>query len=166
TGDVDGGTDAYLPVSTDGNGNGNGEAGAKSKNDGLSGQILAIAVPALVALSVDPLMSAVDTAYIGRLAAENGGGEIGLGALALNTNVFTFSFYIFNFLATVPTPFVASARAKGDEMGASRLIGQLLTAALALGIVLLVILELFGVHLLQLLGATAVNEDQARYSSQ
>ncbi|CAN0094862.1 unnamed protein product [Ectocarpus sp. 6 AP-2014] len=158
SGDADGGIDAYLPIGTDSN----GEASAKSKNDGLSGQILSIAVPALVALSVDPLMSAVDTAYIGRLAAEHGGGEIGLGALALNTNVFTFSFYIFNFLATVPTPFVASARAKGDEKGAARLIGQLLTAALALGVVLLVMLEFFGVHLLQLLGATAVNEDQAR----
>ncbi|CAM9113438.1 unnamed protein product [Ectocarpus sp. 4 AP-2014] len=157
SGDADGGIDAYLPIGTDDN----GEASAKSKNDGLSGQILSIAVPALVALSVDPLMSAVDTAYIGRLAAEHGGGEIGLGALALNTNVFTFSFYIFNFLATVPTPFVASARAKGDEQGAARLIGQLLTAALALGVVLLVMLEFFGVHLLQLLGATAVNEDQA-----
>ncbi|CAM9470074.1 unnamed protein product, partial [Ectocarpus sp. 12 AP-2014] len=156
SGDADGGIDAHLPIGTDDN----GQASAKSKNDGLSGQILSIAVPALVALSVDPLMSAVDTAYIGRLAAEHGGGEIGLGALALNTNVFTFSFYIFNFLATVPTPFVASARAKGDENGAARLIGQLLTAALALGVVLLVMLEFFGVHLLQLLGATAVNEDQ------
>ncbi|CAM9373094.1 unnamed protein product, partial [Hapterophycus canaliculatus] len=37
------------------------------KNKGLTGQILSLAVPALVALSVDPLMSAVDTAYIGRL---------------------------------------------------------------------------------------------------
>lgn len=72
-GDADGpGTDAYLRVSTDGN----GEASAKSKNNGLTGQILSIAVPALVALSVDPLMSAVDTAYIGRLAAEHGGGEV------------------------------------------------------------------------------------------
>ena len=46
--------------------------------------------------------------------------KIGLGALALNTNIFSFSFYIFNFLATVPTPFVASARARGDADLASR----------------------------------------------
>lgn len=46
--------------------------------------------------------------------------KIGLGALALNTNIFAFSFYIFNFLATVPTPFVASARARGDADLASR----------------------------------------------
>lgn len=51
--------------------------GAKSKNEGLTEQILSIAIPALVALSVDPLMSAVDTAYIGRLSADHpGGGEV------------------------------------------------------------------------------------------
>lgn len=48
----------------------------KDKNEGLSGQILALAIPALVALSVDPLMSAVDTAYIGRLGADLGGGTV------------------------------------------------------------------------------------------
>ncbi|CAM9520942.1 unnamed protein product [Scytosiphon promiscuus] len=133
----------------------------KSKNEGLTGQILSLAVPALVALSVDPLMSAVDTAYIGRLGAGLGGGEIGLGALALNTSIFTFSFYIFGFLATVPTPFVASARAKGDNAGAARLVGQLLTAALALGLTLMAFLEFFGPEMLHLLGATEVNEDQA-----
>eukprot|EP00903_Cladosiphon_okamuranus_P014710 g13631.t1 len=133
----------------------------KDKNDGLSGQILSLAIPALVALSVDPLMSAVDTAYIGRLGADLGGGTIGLGALALNTNIFSFSFYIFNFLATVPTPFVASARARGDADLASRLVGQLLTVALLLGLALMVLLELAGPELLHVLGATAANEDQA-----
>ncbi|CAN0194362.1 unnamed protein product, partial [Pylaiella littoralis] len=141
---------------------GGGAHGAKAKNDGLTGQILSLAIPALVALSVDPLMSAVDTAYIGRLSADHpGGGEVGLGALALNTSIFTFSYYIFNFLATVPTPFVASARAKGDEDGAARLVGQLLTTALALGLTLMGILELFGPELLHILGATGINEDQA-----
>ncbi|CAN0453331.1 unnamed protein product, partial [Hapterophycus canaliculatus] len=46
--------------------------------------------------------------------------QIGLGALALNTSIFMFTFCIFGFLATVPTPFVASARAKGDDAGAAR----------------------------------------------
>lgn len=54
---------------------GDGE-GKKSKNEGLTGQILSLAIPALVALSVDPLMSAVDTAYIGRLGTELGGGAV------------------------------------------------------------------------------------------
>lgn len=43
---------------------------------GLTGQILGLALPALVSLCVDPLMSAVDTAYIGRLGADLGGGEV------------------------------------------------------------------------------------------
>lgn len=46
--------------------------------------------------------------------------KIGLGALAINSYLFFFSFFVFNFLATVPTPFVASARASGDEVGAAR----------------------------------------------
>lgn len=46
--------------------------------------------------------------------------KVGLGALALNNTIFWFSFYIFNFLATVPTPFVAAARASGDQVGAAR----------------------------------------------
>lgn len=58
------------------NGSSLGADEAKSKNDGLSKQILSLAIPALVALSVDPLMSAVDTAYIGRLGADLGGGTV------------------------------------------------------------------------------------------
>lgn len=50
--------------------------GSRSRGN-LNGQILALALPALVSLSVDPLMSAVDTAYIGRLGPDLGGGEVG-----------------------------------------------------------------------------------------
>lgn len=46
--------------------------------------------------------------------------QVGLGALGLNANVFYFVFYIFDFLATVPTPLVASARAEGDFARAAK----------------------------------------------
>lgn len=46
--------------------------------------------------------------------------QVGLGALGLNTNVFYFVFYVFDFLATVPTPLVASARAEGDFARAAK----------------------------------------------
>lgn len=45
---------------------------------------------------------------------------------------------------------------------AARLVGQLLTVALVLGLALMLLLELCGPELLHLLGATAGNEDQAR----
>lgn len=127
----------------------------------LTQQILSLTLPALVSLSVDPLMSAVDTIYVGRLGEDLGGGEIGLGALAINSYLFFFSFFVFNFLATVPTPFVASARASGDEVGAASLVGQLLSSALALGFVLTVVLEFSAPFLLHLMGATSANEVQA-----
>lgn len=45
-------------------------------NRGLTIEILKLALPALVSLCVDPLMSAVDTAYIGRLGPDLGGSEV------------------------------------------------------------------------------------------
>lgn len=52
---------------------------------GLTGEILSLALPALVSLCVDPLMSAIDTAYVGRLSPDRGGGEVSLGeSLAYN----------------------------------------------------------------------------------
>lgn len=42
----------------------------------LTQQILSLTLPALVSLSVDPLMSAVDTIYVGRLGEDLGGGEV------------------------------------------------------------------------------------------
>lgn len=40
-------------------------------------QILALAIPALASMSVDHFMSAVDTAYIGQLSPDLGGGKVG-----------------------------------------------------------------------------------------
>lgn len=45
---------------------------------------------------------------------------------------------------------------------AVRLVGQLLTVALLLGLALMLLLEFAGPELLHVLGATAANEDQAR----
>ena len=38
---------------------------------------MGLALPTLVTLCVDPFMSAVDTAYIGRLDLDLGGSEVG-----------------------------------------------------------------------------------------
>lgn len=59
--------------------------GGQESSDATSGgsgnrrliiEILKLALPALVSLCVDPLMSAVDTAYIGRLGPDLGGSEV------------------------------------------------------------------------------------------
>ncbi|CAN0137031.1 unnamed protein product, partial [Ascophyllum nodosum] len=100
--------------------NGGGSEDGEGGSDGLASKIMGLALPTLVTLCVDPFMSAVDTAYIGRLDLDLGGSEEGLQAQGLNTYVFTFAFYVFGFLTTVPTPFVAAARAKGDVIGAAK----------------------------------------------
>eukprot|EP00904_Undaria_pinnatifida_P005645 jgi/Undpi1/220/HiC_scaffold_1.g00217.m1 len=146
---------------SEGGSDGSSDGSSARSTDGLTKQILALALPALVSLCVDPLMSAVDTAYIGRLGSDSGGGEVGLGALGLNTYVFAFSFYVFGFFATVPTPFVASARARGDEIGAANLVGRLLTFALMVGLVLMLVLEAFGQNILHFMGSTPVNAEEA-----
>lgn len=79
-------------------------------------RITDLAGPALFTLALDPLLSLVDTAIVGRVDSTS------LAALALNTNIFTFTFYIFNFLSTATAPLTAEKRARGDEAGADALV--------------------------------------------
>jgi len=60
---------------------------------GLDREILRLAVPALGTLAADPLVSLVDTAYVGRL------GRTPLAALGVAIAVFAVVFFMFNFLA-------------------------------------------------------------------
>ena len=69
-------------------------------------QILRLAVPALGALAADPLVSLVDTAFVGRLGATE------LGALGVNAAVFAVAFALFSFLAYGTTPLVATSRSR------------------------------------------------------
>lgn len=94
--------------------------------------ILAFALPALGSLATDPLVSLVDTAWVGRLGTE------ALGALGVNAGVFGLAFLVFNFLAYGTTPLVATALGEGkrDEAGRTVLAGLVLALVLGgLGIV-------------------------------
>jgi len=55
-------------------------------------EIVALALPALGALIADPLLSLVDTAFVGRIGTD------ALGGLGVATALFTVSFFLFNFL--------------------------------------------------------------------
>ena len=89
-------------------------------------EIFRLGAPALGALAADPLVSLVDTAFVGRLGAE------ALGSLAVAVAVFGGAFFLFNFLAYGTTPLVARALGRGDRDEA----GRVAMAAAALGIVL------------------------------
>ena len=110
-------------------------------------QILRLAVPALGALAADPLVSLVDTAFVGRL------GSTELGALGVNTAVFALAFMLFNFLAYGTTPLVAAAWGRGDRQAASRVVTQAIGLALVIGTGATIFLELMWQPLLRVMQA-------------
>ena len=65
--------------------------------------------------------------------------------LGLNTFIFSFTFYIFNFLATASAPLVAERRGAGDVEGADKLVADTLVIAAGLGLAVLALLQAFGV---------------------
>ena len=84
--------------------------------------ILALGLPALGALAADPLVSLVDTAFVGRL------GTTSLAALGIDAAIFGLAFFAFNFLAYGVTPLVAKAIGEGDTERAARVIANGLVA--------------------------------------
>lgn len=110
-------------------------------------EILALALPALGALAADPLVSMVDTAFVGRL------GVLPLAALGVNTSIFGLSFVVFNFLAYGTTPMMARAVGRGDVQRAGRLAVEALTLALLAGSVALALLLVLAGPIVAVMGA-------------
>lgn len=111
--------------------------------------ILNLAVPALAGLAADPLVSLVDTAFVGQI----GSNSIPLAALGINASVFSMTFVIFNFLAYGTTPRVGRAVGKGDRAEASRVVMRAILLAVLAGIVALTALQIFAEPILRLMGA-------------
>ena len=109
-------------------------------------EILRLAVPALGALAAEPLYVLADTAIVGHL------GRPQIAALGLAGIVLAGSFTIFNFLTYGTTAVVARASGAGEEERAARLAAQALWVSLAIGLTLLVVLEVIAMPLLRGLG--------------
>lgn len=118
-------------------------------------EISLLAFPALGTLAADPLVSLIDTAFVGRL------GPVELGALGVDTALFSLAFFVFNFLAYGTTPMVARARAAGDRDAAGRTVLQALSLAVALGILALLLLQAIAVPALHAMGASGELFDPA-----
>lgn len=110
-------------------------------------QVLELALPALGALAADPLVSLVDTMFVGRIDAAS------LGALGVCSAVFGLAFFVFNFLSTGVTPLVANAVGKDDVESAGRVVMQALTLAGVLGLCIAGLLEAGAGPILELMGA-------------
>ena len=101
----------------------------------ISREIFRLGVPALGALAADPVVSLVDTAFVGRLGATN------LGGLGVATSIFTLMFVTFNFLAYGTTSLVAQRIGAGRRPEAARIVGQGIVLALIIGAIILGIVE-------------------------
>jgi len=112
-------------------------------------EIIALAVPALGALAADPLVSLIDTAFVGRL------GTTELASLSVAVAVFGVFFAVFNFLAYGTTPLLGRALGNSDGAGAGRIAGSAMAMAVGLGVVFAVLMAGFAEPLLRLLGSGA-----------
>ncbi|MGA9597155.1 MAG: MATE family efflux transporter, partial [Acidimicrobiia bacterium] len=115
----------------------------------LDREIFRLAIPALGTLAADPLVSLVDTAFVGRL------GLVALGSLGVAVAVFSVSFFLFNFLAYGTTPLVAGALAAGDRDRAGRLTIGALVLGVGIGAAAAVVLEILAGPILSVMGARA-----------
>jgi MATE family multidrug resistance protein len=103
------------------------QAFRRSRRDGA---IAALAIPALGTLAIDPLVSIVDTAWVGRL------GTVELASLAVASAVFGAVFAVFNFIHVTITPMVAGEVGRGLPERAGGITKGALLISVGLGIVL------------------------------
>lgn len=123
-------------------------ATSSTPSPSITRQILALALPALGALALDPLLSLIDTAFVGRLGVAPMAG-VGLATLVLN-----ISFSLFNFLCISVTPIVATAiHESPSSSSASRPVSTALSLAALLGTITAICLLVFTRPLAILLSA-------------
>ncbi len=92
--------------------------------------IAALAIPALGTLAIDPIVTIVDTAWVGRL------GTSPLAALAIAGAVFAAVFSVFNFVQVTITPLIAGEVARGNRRKAGQIATGSVWIAVGLGVVL------------------------------
>ena len=113
----------------------------------LNRSILRVAIPALGALAIDPLLTLVDTAFVARV------GVVELAALGVDTAILGIAFFGFNFLAYATTPLVARALGRKQPEMARRLVGDALAVAVGLGVLSTVCLIVLAPWLVGVMGA-------------
>jgi putative MATE family efflux protein len=91
-------------------------------------RIVAIGVPALATVLIEPVYTLVDTAIVGHL------GVTPLAGLALAASVLTASFWVFNFLSFGTTSRVAFLTGRRDGHSAAGVAAQGLYVAVVLGV--------------------------------
>jgi len=118
-------------------------------------RIIALAIPALGTLAIEPLYILVDTAIVGRL------GTPALAGLAIAGTVLFTIVGLVGFMQNGVTPEVAHAQGSGDSDKARTVAADALWLAIFLGLPLAAIVLAFADPLTRLLGATGEVLDAA-----
>lgn len=118
-------------------------------------RIKRLAIPALGTLAIEPLVSIVDTAFVGRL------GTNAVASLAVAAAVLSVAFFLFNFLAHGVGPLVAQDIGGGRHDEARALAGNGLALALIGGVVALAVVEIGAPQLVRAAGGVASIEEAA-----
>ena len=122
-------------------------ASNRASRRALDREIARLAWPALGALAAEPLVTLVDTAWVGRLGAE------ALAVLGVATTVLVSFFFVFNFLAYGTTPLIGAALGRGDASEAARTAGGAIVLAVGAGTVAMGLALVLAPTLVKLMGA-------------
>ncbi|MHB1986501.1 MAG: MATE family efflux transporter [Acidimicrobiales bacterium] len=117
--------------------------------DPLDRRIIALALPALGALIVEPLYTLTDSAIVGHL------GKLDLGGLAVATSSLNVLAWTAAFLEMATVSVVAFRRSAGDEAGAGRAVGAAYLLSGVVGVVTTVLVELLAPVMVEVLGGSA-----------
>lgn len=136
-------------------GAGGAAASASHQRRVIDRRIAALAIPALGALIVEPLLLALDAAFIGHLGAAP------LAGLAIASAILQTAVGLMIFLAYSTTPMVARRRGAGDVRGAVQAGVDGLWLALAIGVVVGLALWALASPLVKAFGASPETTEQA-----
>ena len=128
---------------------------AQSRN--LNKQILSLAIPNTISNLSVPMLSAVDTALMGRL--EN---EQYLGAIAIGGVIFSFVYWGFGFLRMGVTGLTAQAYGAKDAKESTLILKRAAIVGLLIGLLLIVVQPLIAALSFYLMDAGAEVEQLAR----
>lgn len=98
------------------------------------GEILAIALPAIVSNITTPLLGLVDVAVTGHIGA-----ALYIGAIAVGGAMFNMLYWLFNFLRMGTTGFTAQAYGAGDTSRISLIFYRSLIVGLAVGLLMILL---------------------------
>lgn len=120
--------------------------------DNIKGLLVKLAIPAITAQLINALYNIVDRIYIGHIA-ENG--DLALTGLGLAFPIIMLIAAFASLMAQGGAPLAAIHMGKGENDKAEKMMGNSFTMLIAVGIILMVIFQIFKTPILYAVGASS-----------